>query len=114
MQQDEAEPKRTQRYVDEVYRRVLEKPDVEDILILNRSGVPVKTTMERDIALQNACLYDNFREKCQVFMNKLEPPQALTMLRVRTKQHEVIITPDGKITVLVVQNARDTASLNTV
>lgn len=85
----------------------MEKKGVEEVLIMNRSGVPIKTSMGPQEALQHACLYDNLREKCQAFLHKMEPPQKLTMLRVRTKQHEVLITPDGKITVLVVQNAAD-------
>ncbi|XP_034104100.2 dynein light chain roadblock-type 2 [Drosophila nasuta] len=107
MQSSEGEPKRTQRYVDEAFRLVMEKPGVEEVLIMNRSGVPVKTTMGPQEALQHACLYDNLREKCQAFLHKMEPPQPLVMLRVRTKNHEVIITPDAKITILVVQNAHD-------
>ncbi|XP_030554671.1 dynein light chain roadblock-type 2 [Drosophila novamexicana] len=108
MQAGEVEPKRTQRYVDEAYRLVLEKPGVEEVLIMNRSGVPVKTSMARQEALHHACLYDNLREKTQAFLQRMEPPQNLCMLRVRTRMHEVIITPDGKITILVVQNAPDT------
>ncbi|XP_033247677.1 uncharacterized protein LOC108159435 isoform X7 [Drosophila miranda] len=101
-------PKRTKSYIDEVYRLLEEKPGVEEILIMNRSGVPIKTSMERQDALQHACLYENSREKCQAFLSKMEPPQLLTMLRVRTRFHEVLLTPDGKITVLVVQNPKDT------
>ncbi|XP_033251251.1 dynein light chain roadblock-type 1-like [Drosophila miranda] len=108
MQAAETEPKRTKSYIDEVYRLLEEKPGVEEILIMNRSGVPIKTSMERQDALQHACLYENFREKCQAFLSKMEPPQLLTMLRVRTRFHEVLLTPDGKITVLVVQNPKDT------
>lgn len=74
---------------------------------MNHSGVPVKTSMSRQDALQHACLYDNLREKTQAFLQKLEPQQNLAMLRVRTRLHEVLITPDGKITMLVVQNAKD-------
>ncbi|XP_017866603.1 PREDICTED: dynein light chain roadblock-type 1 [Drosophila arizonae] len=107
MQGSDAQPKRTQSYVNEAYRLLLEKPGVEEVLIMNHSGVPVKTSMSRQDALQHACLYDNFREKTQAFLQKLEPPQTLTMLRVRTKLHEVLITPDAKITILVVQNAKD-------
>ncbi|XP_017051066.1 dynein light chain roadblock-type 1 [Drosophila ficusphila] len=107
MQAEEVDPKRTKRYVDDVFRQVQEKPGVEDILIMNHSGVPVKTSMERHESLQYACLYDNLREKCQAFLAKLDPAQTLTFLRVRTKFHEVLITPDAKITVLVVQNAKD-------
>ncbi|EDV98074.1 dynein light chain roadblock-type 2 [Drosophila grimshawi] len=108
MQAAEVEPKRTQRYVDEAFRQVLVKPGVEDVLIMNRSGVPVKTSMQPQDALQHACLYDNLREKTQAFLQKMDPPENLCMFRVRTKFHEVIITPDAKISVLVVQNARDT------
>ncbi|KAH8418575.1 hypothetical protein KR222_002627, partial [Zaprionus bogoriensis] len=102
-----SQPKRTQSYVDEAYRLVLEKPGVEEVLIMNRSGVPIKTTMGSQEALHHACLYDNLREKCHAFLQKMEPAHQLIMLRVRTKQHEVIITPDAKITILVVQNAKD-------
>ncbi|EDW74666.1 uncharacterized protein Dwil_GK15784 [Drosophila willistoni] len=104
----DAESKRTQSYVNEVERRLLEKPGVEELLIMNRSGVPIKTTMQSQDALQHACLYDNLREKCSAFLNRLDPPQKLTLLRVRTKLHEVMILPDGKITVLVIQNPVDT------
>ncbi|XP_033251278.1 uncharacterized protein LOC117190301 isoform X2 [Drosophila miranda] len=48
---------------------------------MNRSGVPIKTSMERQDALQHACLYENLREKCQAFLSKMEPPQLLTMLQ---------------------------------
>ncbi|KAH8280223.1 hypothetical protein KR018_000078, partial [Drosophila ironensis] len=102
------QPKRTKRYVEEVFRQVEAKPGVEDVLILNHSGVPVKMSMDRQEGLQYACLYDNLREKCQAFLSKMDPPQTLTMLRVRTRYNEVLITPDAKITILVVQNARDT------
>ncbi|XP_043645205.1 dynein light chain roadblock-type 1 [Drosophila teissieri] len=108
MQDAETDPKRTKSYVEEVFRKVEAKPGVEDILIMNHSGVPVKTSMDRQDGLQYACLYDNLREKCQAFLSKMEPAQNLTQLRVRTKFHEVLITPDAKITVLVVQNAKDT------
>ncbi|XP_033251232.1 dynein light chain roadblock-type 1-like isoform X2 [Drosophila miranda] len=96
MQAAETEPKRTKSYIDEVYRLLEEKPGVEEILIMNRSGVPIKTSMERQDALQHACLYENLREKCQAFLSKMEPPQLLTMLRVRTRFHVVLLTPDGK------------------
>ncbi|BFG03129.1 dynein light chain roadblock-type 1 [Drosophila madeirensis] len=108
MQAAQTEPKRTKTYTDEVYRLLEEKPGVEDILIMNCSGVPIKTSMERQDALQHACLYENLREKCQAFLSKMEPPQLLTVLRVRTRLHEALLTPDGKITVLVVQNPKDT------
>ncbi|XP_016986105.1 dynein light chain roadblock-type 1 [Drosophila rhopaloa] len=107
MQVAEVDPIRTKRYVEETFRLLQAKPGVEDILIMNHSGVPVKTSMDRQESLQYACLYDNLKEKCQAFLTKMEPAQTLTFLRVRTKYHEVLITPDAKITVLVVQNAKD-------
>lgn len=93
--------------MDEVYRLIEEKPDVTDIIILNKSGNPIKTTMELNAAIQFAGLYEILKEKVQMGLQKMDPSDELIMLRVRTINNETLITPDEKITVLVVQNAED-------
>ncbi|CAD7012315.1 unnamed protein product [Ceratitis capitata] len=50
-------------------------------------------------------------KKYQWGLQKIDPDDELLMLRVRTKANEVLITPDGKITVMVVQNAQDRIQL---
>ncbi|XP_075168385.1 dynein light chain roadblock-type 2-like [Haematobia irritans] len=99
--------KRTIAYVEEVFRQIQEKPDVSDIMILNMKGNPIKTTMEKSTAVQYAGLYEILRDKVTMGLQKIDPSDEITMLRVRTNTNETLIVPDGKITVVVIQKARD-------
>ncbi|XP_012162869.1 dynein light chain roadblock-type 2 isoform X2 [Ceratitis capitata] len=111
MQATQQVVKRTRSYVEEVFRQIEQKPDIMDIIILNKNGNPIKTTMEKQIAIEFAGLYEILKEKVQLGLQKIDPDDELLMLRVRTKANEVLITPDGKITVMVVQNAQDRIQL---
>ncbi|XP_013098517.1 dynein light chain roadblock-type 2-like [Stomoxys calcitrans] len=99
--------KRTIAYVEEVFRQIQEKPDVTDIMILNSKGNPIKTTMEMSAAIQYAGLYEILRDKVTMGLQKIDPKDDITMLRVRTTTNETLIVPDGKITVVAIQKARD-------
>lgn len=99
--------KRTRAYVDEVFRQIQEKPDVTDIMVLNNKGNPVKTTMDYSTGIQYAGLYEILRDKVVMGLQKIDPNDELTMLRLRTRRNETIIVPDGKITIVVTQNAQD-------
>uniref|UniRef100_A0A1I8MSE3 Roadblock/LAMTOR2 domain-containing protein n=1 Tax=Musca domestica TaxID=7370 RepID=A0A1I8MSE3_MUSDO len=99
--------KRTIAYVEEVYRQIQQKPDIADIMILNSKGNPIKTTMEKSEAIQFAGLYESLRDKATMGLQKIDPTDEITMLRIRTTKNESLIVPDGKITVVVIQNAKD-------
>lgn len=93
--------------MEEVFRQIQKQPDVTDILILNAKGNPIKTTMDSKLAIENAGLYQILLNKAVSSVQKTDPDDELIMLRVRTKSHETLITPDGKITVLVTQVPQD-------
>ncbi|XP_037826991.1 dynein light chain roadblock-type 2-like [Lucilia sericata] len=99
--------KRTRAYVEEVFRQIEQKPDVTDIMILNNKGNPVKTTMESSLAIQYAGLYEILRDKVCMGLQKMDARNELIMLRLRTTKNETLIVPDGKITIVVTQNAKD-------
>lgn len=93
--------------MEEVFRLIQEKPDVSDILILNMKGNPIKTTMDMSEAVQYAGQYETLRDKVTMGLQKIDPKDDVTMLRVRTTSNETLIVPDGKITVMVIQKAQD-------
>ncbi|KAH8358283.1 hypothetical protein KR084_011170, partial [Drosophila pseudotakahashii] len=97
----------TMRYVEKAFDQVKGKKNVRDVVILNDSGHPVKSTMEKDDAVQFSGLFQAIRGRLERGMSKIDPTDELLMLRVRTKMNEVLLVPDSKITVLVVQNAHD-------
>ncbi|KAM7345949.1 dynein light chain roadblock-type 2-like [Cochliomyia hominivorax] len=99
--------KRTRAYVEEAFRQIQEKPDIIDIMILNDKGNPIKTTMEKSLSIQSAGLYEILREKVCMGLQKIDSSNELIMLRLRTMKNETLIVPDGKITIVVTQNAKD-------
>ncbi|KAI8039761.1 dynein light chain roadblock-type 1 [Drosophila gunungcola] len=100
-------PIRTLRYVEKAFEEVKLRKNVRDVVILNDTGHPVKSTMDQDEAVQFAGLFQAIRGRLERGMSKIDPTDELLMLRVRTKTNEVLLVPDSKITILVVQNAHD-------
>ncbi|XP_030382691.1 dynein light chain roadblock-type 2 [Scaptodrosophila lebanonensis] len=98
---------RTLTYVEEAFRLIQEKPNVRDIVILNDLGHPVKSTMSNSASVEFAGLVQTLRGRIDRGMQKIDPTDELLMLRIRTKFHEILVTPDAKITVIVVQSADD-------
>ncbi|EDW01373.1 GH20486 [Drosophila grimshawi] len=100
-----AKPPRTIRYVEEAFRHIQEKKNIRDIVVINELGHPVKSTMEFENSVKFAGLFQELRGRMERGMDKIDPTDELRMLRVRTKCHEILLVPDSKITVIVVQNA---------
>ncbi|KAH8279463.1 hypothetical protein KR026_010425, partial [Drosophila bipectinata] len=97
----------TLSYVEKAFELIKERKNVRDIVILNDAGNPVKSTMDRDDAVQFSGLFQSIRGRLERGMAKIDPTDELLMLRVRTKTNEVLLVPDSKITVLVLQDAQD-------
>ncbi|XP_017049705.1 dynein light chain roadblock-type 1 [Drosophila ficusphila] len=100
-------PPRTLRYVEKAFNLVKSKKNVRDVVILNESGHPVKSTMDLEEAVKFSGRFQEIRGKFERAMDKIDPSDELMMLRVRTRTNEVLLVPDSKITVLTVQNAHD-------
>ncbi|XP_060654300.1 dynein light chain roadblock-type 2 [Drosophila nasuta] len=98
-------PRRTLRYVEEAFRQIQQKKNIRDIVIINERGHPVKSTMEHEDAVKFVGYFQEIRGRLERGMEKIDPTDELLMIRVRTKFHEVLLSPDSKITFIVVQNA---------
>uniref|UniRef100_A0A1A9X5A1 Robl_LC7 domain-containing protein n=1 Tax=Glossina brevipalpis TaxID=37001 RepID=A0A1A9X5A1_9MUSC len=99
--------KRNRAYVEEAFRLIHGKTDVAHTMILNSDGNPIKTSMELNASIQYAGLFGILRDKVTIGLQKINPGDELLILRVRTTSSEIIMLPDGKITVLVIQKPLD-------
>jgi len=91
--------------VEEAFRQIQEKKNIRDIIVINELGHPVKSTMDHNVSVKFVGVFQEIRGKLERGMEKIDPTDELLMMRVRTKKHEVMLTPDSKITFIVVQNA---------
>ncbi|KAH8413691.1 hypothetical protein KR222_003941, partial [Zaprionus bogoriensis] len=99
------QPPRSIRYVEEAFRHIQQKKNIRDIVITNERGHPVKSTMNYDASVKFVGYFQEIRGRMERGMQKIDPSDELLMIRVRTKVHEVLLVPDSKITLMVVQNA---------
>lgn len=91
--------------MEEAFQQIQKKNNIRDIVIVNELGHPVKSTMEFKSSVKFVGLFQELRGRIERGMEHIDPSDELLMLRVRTKTHEVLLVPDAKITVIVVQNA---------
>lgn len=84
----------------------MEKKDVLDALVIDLNGFPVKSTMSDEMTLRYIGLYGQVIDKARFMLTQLHSDDELTFMRIRSKEHEVIITPDDRCIFLVIQNPR--------
>ncbi|XP_037941628.1 dynein light chain roadblock-type 2-like [Teleopsis dalmanni] len=107
MEKEILQEKRTISYVEKAFEEIMQKPFISEVIILNKNGNPIKTTMERNVAIRHAGLYETLRQRAEKIVKQFKTSDEIMMFHIRTKDHEVIICPDGKITVIVIQKPID-------
>ncbi|KAG4070454.1 hypothetical protein HA402_005686 [Bradysia odoriphaga] len=93
-------------YIEECLRLIMLKKDVLDALVIDMNGYPVKSTMSDELTLRYIGLYGQVIDKARLMLTQLDSTDEITFMRIRSKNHEVIITPDDKCIFLVIQNPR--------
>jgi dynein light chain roadblock-type len=81
--------------VDETVKRLASHKGVVGIVIANGDGVPIRTTLDQDLAVQYAALVSQLAIKARHMVRELadDGTDDLQFLRVRTKRHEIMIAP---------------------
>ncbi len=92
----------------------MQKKDVLDALVIDMNGYPMKTTMSDEQTLRYIGLYGQVIDKARFMLTQLDSNDEITFMRIRSKNHEVIITPDDKCIFLVIQNPRSEYRLDGV
>lgn len=60
------------------------------------SGIPIRTTLDNSTTVQYAGLLRHLTMKARSTVRDIDPQNDLTFLRIRSKKHEIMVTP-GKI-----------------
>lgn len=92
----------------------MQKKDVLDAIVIDMNGYPVKSTMPEELTLRYVGYYGQVIDKARFMFKKWDSNDEITFMRVRSKNHEVIITPDDKCIFLVIQNPRSEYRLDGV
>mmetsp|Transcript_20752 Transcript_20752/g.44992 ORF Transcript_20752/g.44992 Transcript_20752/m.44992 type:complete len:101 (+) Transcript_20752:172-474(+) len=90
--------------VEETINRIRTHKGVIGIVIVNAEGVPIRSTFESKQTLQYSSLISQLALKARSIVRDLDPQNDLTFLRIRAKQHEIMVAPDREYILIVIQD----------
>ncbi|XP_071823561.1 dynein light chain roadblock-type 2-like [Apostichopus japonicus] len=90
--------------VEDALKRIQHMKDVHGTIIINAEGTPVKTTLDDSTTLQYAALIHQLTATAKGTIREMDPQNDLTFLRIRSKKHEIMVSPEKGFMLIVVQN----------
>ena len=77
---------------------------MKGVLIVNHSGSAIRSSLPPAETEQYAALLSQLVAKALSVARTLDPTDDLTFLRVRSKNHEIMVAPDKEYLLIVIQN----------
>ncbi|CAF1294400.1 unnamed protein product, partial [Didymodactylos carnosus] len=73
------------------------------LLIVDSDGIPIRTSMDNASTLHYASLISQLTVQAKRLIRELDPNQELEQLRLRSLKHEIIVAPESKYIMIVIQ-----------
>ncbi|KAJ3128381.1 Dynein light chain roadblock-type 2 [Nowakowskiella sp. JEL0407] len=90
--------------VEETIKRLSAHKGVEGIVVVNMEGISIRSTLDPEKTVQYAALITQLTAKARSVVRELDPQNDLTFLRIRSKKHEIMVSPDKEYILIVLQN----------
>jgi len=90
--------------IEDTLKRIQSHRGVKGVLIINNDGIPIRTNMNSEDSENYCSMLSQLVQKATSVVRTLDNNDDLTFLRVRSKQHEILIAPDKEYVLIVVQN----------
>lgn len=104
MARSAVELRERRRYVRGCFERIRRQDFVLDVLVFDITGVPLKSTMNRDETIRYTGLIEMLIDKSKLTIRKLNENDILEMIRIKTRKFEIIVTQDDQLYFMVFQN----------
>eukprot|EP00049_Salpingoeca_infusionum_P017460 m.353050 g.353050 ORF g.353050 m.353050 type:complete len:98 (+) comp16673_c0_seq1:216-509(+) len=93
--------------VEDTLKRIASHKGVEGIVVVNKDGIAIRTTLDQSLTTQYASLISSLAAQASHVVRELDPQNGLTFLRVRSKKHEIMVAPENDYLLIVIQNPVD-------
>lgn len=81
------------KYIDMCVDLFLKQPNVQDVLVINEIGNPLRSTMDDDVSVKYAGMIDQLIGKSEAVVKEIDDTE-LEEIRIMTKKCEIFILPD--------------------
>ena len=99
----------TENNIEELVKQVTGHAGVQGFIIVNAEGIPIRHSFadaSRLLAIQYAALLQQLALKAKAAIHELEPTNDLVFLRLRSKKHEILVAPELKYLLIVIQQPK--------
>ncbi|XP_069018218.1 dynein light chain roadblock-type 2-like [Embiotoca jacksoni] len=90
--------------VEDFLKRIETHKGVIGTIIVNADGIPIRTTLDNSTTVQYAGLLRNLSMMARSAVRDIDPQNDLTFIRIRSKKHEILVTPENNFLLIVIQN----------
>ncbi|KAL9191518.1 hypothetical protein ACHAXT_001224 [Thalassiosira profunda] len=90
--------------MEETIARISSHKGVEGVLIMDRRGAVIQSTLDDEQTKTHAGALSDLAGKASRIVGILNPDDDLTFLRIRSKQREIMISPDKEYLLVVLQS----------
>lgn len=92
--------------IEELVKRITSHHGVRGFLIINGEGIPIRhsfSEINRGLAVQHAALFQSLAIKVKHIVQEMDSNNELQLIRLRSKKHEIVVAPDNKYLLVVIQ-----------
>uniref|UniRef100_A0A8D2ZX15 Dynein light chain roadblock n=1 Tax=Scophthalmus maximus TaxID=52904 RepID=A0A8D2ZX15_SCOMX len=93
--------------VEETLKRIEAYKGVIGTIVVNAEGIPIRTTLDNSTTVQYARLLRQLAMIARSTVRDIDPQNDLTFLRIRSKKHEIMVTPENDYLLIVIQSPCD-------
>jgi len=90
--------------IDETIKRIQGHKGVIGVVVVNNSGVTIRTTLDNEQTSKYSGLLTQLAGKARSVVRELDTTNDLTFLRIRSKKHEIMVAPDKDYMLIVIQD----------
>eukprot|EP00573_Skeletonema_grethae_P010473 CAMPEP_0201698098 /NCGR_PEP_ID=MMETSP0578-20130828/17172_1 /ASSEMBLY_ACC=CAM_ASM_000663 /TAXON_ID=267565 /ORGANISM="Skeletonema grethea, Strain CCMP 1804" /LENGTH=107 /DNA_ID=CAMNT_0048184535 /DNA_START=129 /DNA_END=452 /DNA_ORIENTATION=+ len=90
--------------MEETIARISSHKGVEGVMIMNREGAIIQSTLDEAKAKTHSAALSELTAKASHVVGLLDQNDELTFLRIRSKQREIMVSPDKGFILVVLQN----------
>ena len=88
---------------EETIKRISSHKDVIGIIVVDSEYIPVRTTLEYTLAKRYATQVGELISNACSLVRDIDPQNELTVLRICSKKHEIMVAPENDFLLIVIQ-----------
>lgn len=88
--------------IEETVKRLSSFKGVKGLFVINQDGIPIRYTFEPELVTHYAALVHQLVQQARTIVRELDSTDDLVTLRVRSKNHELVIAPEKEYTMCVI------------